>query len=316
VIPDGASQPIRAGRPTALHLARTPVLDRLAAEGAVRRVATTPAGLAAGSEVGIPTVLGFPPAEQVGRGRVEAAAHGVEVPAGLVPWRADVTHPDGRRASLRQAREVAARLGSISRCLGGHRLLLLSASRPADRRVLGLRLRVWDDGPPPVGRLPERTTLICARGAAAGCGRLLGAEVVCPLGASGDTDTDLGAKARAAAAAAVRGEQRVIVHVGAPDEAAHRRHQGGVVQALERLDLELLDPLLEVVRPAGGRLIVCPDHGTDPETGLHIADPVPALVWGEGVAASGPRRLAEHLARDTDLVDPGWLLAGLPIACV
>jgi 2,3-bisphosphoglycerate-independent phosphoglycerate mutase len=316
VIPDGASQPARAGRPTALQLARTPILDQLAAAGAVRRVATTPIGLAPGSEVGIPTLLGFPPAAQVGRGRVEAAAHGVDVPAGLVPWRADVTHPDGRRASMRQARDVAARLGSAARCLGGHRLLLLGASRPADRQVLGLRVRVWDDGPPPAGRLPEGTTLICALGAAAGCGRLLGAQIVCPPGATGDTDTDLGAKARAAAAAIESGEQRVIVHVGAPDEAAHRRHPGGVAQALERLDLELLVPLREVVVLARGRLVVCPDHGTDPDTGLHIAEPVPAVVWGEGIEPSGPRRLAEHLSRDADLVDPGWLLASLPVACV
>lgn len=315
MIPDGASQPIRAGTPTALQIARTPVLDRLAAAGAVRRVASTPAGLAPGSEVGIPTLLGCPPQANVGRGRVEAAAHGVEVPAGLVPWRADVMHPDGRRASVRKAREVAARLGCTALSLGGHRLVLLSASRPADRGILGVRLRVWDDGPPPSGRLPERTTLISARGAAAGCGRLLGAEVVCPPGSTGDTDTDLAAKARDAALAIARGQERVIVHVGAPDEAAHRRDPAAVAHALERVDLELLGPLREVVEAARGRLIVCPDHGTDPVTGEHIPDPVPAVIWGVGVAASGPSRLEEDLARDARLVNPDWLLPSAPTVC-
>ena len=33
VIPDGAAQPLRAGVPTALGAARTPVLDGLAATG-------------------------------------------------------------------------------------------------------------------------------------------------------------------------------------------------------------------------------------------------------------------------------------------
>ena len=47
-IPDGAAQPLRDGAPTALEAARTPVLDALAAEGAVLRVATTPDGLPPG----------------------------------------------------------------------------------------------------------------------------------------------------------------------------------------------------------------------------------------------------------------------------
>jgi 2,3-bisphosphoglycerate-independent phosphoglycerate mutase len=310
VIPDGAAQPIRDTEPTALQRAWTPVLDRLAAEGAVHRLATTPAGLAPGSEVGIPTLLGCPPQAQIGRGRIEAAAYGIEVPEGLVPWRADVTYPDGRRATVRQAREVAERLGCAAHSVGGHRLLLLCASRPANRRMLGLRLRVWDDGPPPAGRLRARTTLVCAPGAAAGCGRLLGAEVVCPTGATGDVDTDLQGKANAAAAAVQRGEQRVVVHVGAPDEAAHRREQSGVVAALERLDFELLGPLRDLVELARGRLSVCPDHGTDPATGAHTADPVPALVWGEGVEPSGPRRLDERAVRDAEILDAAWLLDG------
>ncbi len=313
VIPDGAAQPVRGEQPTALEAAHTPVLDGLAAEGAVRRVATTPPGLSPGSEVGIPALLGCPRVQQVGRGRVEAEAHGVEVPDGLVPWRADVTHPDGRRASVGEAREVAARVRYTAYALGGHRLLLLCISRPADRRILGLRLRVWDDGPPPGGRLPEPITLVCAPGAAAGCGRLLGAEVVCPAGATGDVDTDLRSKARAAAAAIASGEERVVVHVGAPDEAAHRRERDAVVDALERLDLELLRPLRELVARARGRLAVCPDHGTDPATGEHTADPVPGLAWGAGVDPSGPRRVEERLVRDSELVDPRWLSAG-PLA--
>jgi 2,3-bisphosphoglycerate-independent phosphoglycerate mutase len=308
VIPDGAAQPAHPGTPTALEAAWTPVLDELAAEGTVVRVATTPAGLPAGSETGIPALLGAVPVARVGRGRVDAAAHGIEVPDGLIPWRADLLYANGRRASVRQVRDVCAHLPERAFSTGGHRLVLLAPTRPADRRLLGLRLRVWDDGASLEGPLPYPTTIVCARGAAAGCGRLLGADVVVPPRATGDVDTDLGAKAAAALAAVDGGSAHVVVHVGGPDEAAHRRRQDAVVDVLERLDAELLAPLRDAVGMHGGRLAVCPDHGTDPETGRHLAAPVPAVVWGSGVAAHGPGRMDEHAAAGAAVVAAGALL--------
>ena len=275
VIPDGAGEP-------ALRAARMPVLAALAREGSVLRVATTPEGCPAGSETGIPALLGAPPERRVSRGLVDAAAHGIEVPPGMSAWRADLVYGNGRRASVRQARDVCAHLRPGAHAIGGHRLLLVAATRPGDRRLLGLRARVWPDGERLRGPLPEETTLVCARGAAAGCGRLLGARVVIPDGATGDVDTDLRAKAHAAIAAIAGCAARVVVHVGGPDEAAHRRDLAAAAGALERMDAELLAPLREVVAVHGGRLVVCPDHGTDPATGAHDARPVPAIVWGDG----------------------------------
>jgi 2,3-bisphosphoglycerate-independent phosphoglycerate mutase len=308
VIPDGAAQPLRDGMPSALECAATPVLDELASEGVVMRVATTPPGLPAGSETGISTLLGAPPREPIGRGWVDAAAYEVEVPKGLTPWRADLVYRNGRRASIRQARDVCRHLGSNAHAVAGHRLVLMAKTPPSDRRLLGLQVRVWPDGPAPAGALPTATTVVCARGAAAGCGRLLGAEVVVPVGATGDLDTDLRAKAQAVAAALAAGAERIVVHVGAPDEAAHRRDHAGVVGALERVDAELLGPLRELVRSAGGRLAACPDHGTDPLTGLHDPAPVPALAWGAEIDARGPSTLSERAAASAEVVAANELL--------
>jgi 2,3-bisphosphoglycerate-independent phosphoglycerate mutase len=310
VIPDGAAQPPRPGVPTALEASATPVLDSLAAEGAVVRVATTPPGLPAGSETGIATLLGVAPSRAVGRGWVDAAAYGVTVPDGCTPWRADVVYRNGRRASIRQARDICAHLGRHARAVSGHRLVILAAERPEGRRLLGLEVRVWPGGSVPVGELPIQTRVVCANGAAAGLARLLGAEVVVPAGATGDVDTDL----RAKAAAALAGDTpRVIIHIGATDEAAHRRDADAVVVALERLDAELLAPLREAVAAVGGRLAVCPDHGTDPATGRHDRAPVPAVVWGSGVEACGPSVVGERAVASAPVIAAGDLL-GVPVA--
>jgi 2,3-bisphosphoglycerate-independent phosphoglycerate mutase len=308
VIPDGAAQPPRPGVPTALEAASTPVLDALAAEGAVARVASTPRGLPAGSETGIASLLGAPPRRRVGRGWVDAAAYGIEVPPGVTPWRADVVYHSGRRASIRQARDICAHLGPGAHAVAGHRLLLLSRERPPDRRLLGLYVRVWPAGEPPQGSLPLDTTVVCARGAAAGCARLLGARVCTPPGATGDVDSDLRAKAQAALVALAAGAELVAVHVGAPDEAAHRREPDAVIAALERIDAELLAPLRDAVGALGGRLAFCPDHGTDPRSGRHDPAPVPALLWGEGVRADGPATLSERAVRTAPVLSPLALL--------
>jgi 2,3-bisphosphoglycerate-independent phosphoglycerate mutase len=270
VIPDGASA-------ASLAAARTRTLHRLRTEGAVARVRTTPPGLAPGSEVCIPALLGHPPAKQPGRGRVDAAAYGVEVPDGLIPWRADVLLADGTRAPAEIAEIAARRLGAVH--TRGHRLLILAADRPKATP----ELHVWDDGPAPSGTLDPATAIVCGPGAAAGCGRLLGAHVIVPPGATGDVDTDLLAKRLAATAAIDEGWPRVVVHLGGPDEAAHRRDRAAVIEAIERIDAELLAPLANYVEDAGGRLTVCPDHGTDPRTGRHEATPVAAVRWAAGI---------------------------------
>jgi 2,3-bisphosphoglycerate-independent phosphoglycerate mutase len=270
VIPDGASA-------ASLAAARTPTLDRLAEHGKIARIRTTPPGLQPGSEVCIPALLGHPPAKQPGRGRVDAAAYGVEVPDQLIPWRADVLLADGTRAPAEIAVAAAHRLGAVH--TRGHRLLILAANQPKATP----ELQVWDDGPAPSGILDPATAIVCGPGAAAGCGRLLGAHVIVPPGATGDIDTDLHAKTLAATAAIDEGWPRVVIHVGGPDEAAHRRDRAAVIEAIERIDAELLAPLADHINHTGGRLTICPDHGTDPCTGRHDAAPVQSVRWGDGV---------------------------------
>lgn len=326
VIPDGAAE--RPGsEPTALERARTPAIDRLCAMGAVRAVETTPAGLEPGSETGIPSLLGAPPAAQPGRGLIEAAAAGIDVPDGMRAWRCDL-YRDGRRFRAADPAATAAALersapGCRAWHLRGHRYLLVGAREP-DPRLPGLDVHLWGDGARIERACDERTVIVCAPGAAAGVGRLLGARVRIPAGATGAQDTDMVAKRDAALeevqraargaggppaaapgaasggppAAAPGGPpppSLVVVHVGAPDEAAHELDADAKVAAIEQVDALIVAPLADAVLALGGRIRVSPDHGTDPQTGRHLADPVPSVVAGAGVLPEGPDRLVERL---------------------
>jgi 2,3-bisphosphoglycerate-independent phosphoglycerate mutase len=305
VILDGASEPRRDGAPTSLERARTPVLDELATAGDLARLRTTPDGLPAGSEVAIPVLLGWIPAAPVGRGPIEAAARGIAVPAGAGVWRVDVV--DGsRRADADGTRRAAQGLSAAAPAhavhrLHGHRLLVVGPSPlPSAARVAPLV--AWPDGEDIPRCLDGRTVVIAARGAAAGIAALMGAAVVVPDGATGGPDSDLEAKAASARDAIDRGFADVVVHVGGADEAAHARDARGKAAFLERADRELLAPLADAVRTAGGSLQVCADHGCDPATGRHDAEPVPSVTW-PGTGGGRPRRLTERDVAAAPLID-------------
>jgi 2,3-bisphosphoglycerate-independent phosphoglycerate mutase len=309
VILDGAAEPVWPW-PSTLEEADTPALDALCAAGTVARIATTPDGLAAGSEVGIPTLLGAPPERPVARGLVEAAAAGIDVPEGAGAWRVDLHHQDGRRSVTAEALllkpEVADLLPDHEVLhLKGHRLLAVGEKRPEIGAVASLHAHVWQDGAPLPRILDERTVIVCAPGAAAGCGRLLGARVITPRGASGDVGSDLWAKTRAALAALPEADM-VVVHVGGADEAAHHCDRVGKKAMLEAADQDVVRPLARAAHDAGGVLAVTSDHSTCVETGRHDAEPVPVAIAGPGVPRSGPLRMHERLAVATEVLPTLW----------
>jgi 2,3-bisphosphoglycerate-independent phosphoglycerate mutase len=309
LILDGASEPLGT-RPTALELADTPALDALGREGALSRLRTVASGLPPGSEAAIPALLGWVPPAPVDRGALEAAARGIEPAPGERAWRVDAHAGSRGRAGEEDTAAAAACLAAempahpVHR-LGGHKLLLVG---PAPLGPLpaapGARteLRLWPEGIVPPRILDRETVVVAAVGAAAGAARLLGAAVVVPPGATGRPGTDLAAKAVAAAAAIESGVRRVVVHVGAADEAAHARDAAAKVAAIEAADRELVAPLAAAVEAAGGSFMVCPDHGCDPATGAHDGDPVPCLRWP---APEGPHgRLTERDVAALPAVEP------------
>jgi len=82
VIPDGAADvPLNElGGKTPLEVARKPHADWIAAHGKCGTVCNIPAGMPAGSDVAILSVIGYDPREcYTGRAPLEAAAQGIEV---------------------------------------------------------------------------------------------------------------------------------------------------------------------------------------------------------------------------------------------
>ncbi len=121
-----------------------------------------------------------------------------------------------------------------------------------------------------------------------GIGRCAGMEVVDVPGATGDIDTDYAAKARAALAVLPHVDL-VFVHVEAPDEAGHRGSVEEKMRAIERVDAEVLAPL--VAAAAGPAIMVMPDHYTPVSLRTHVDPPVPfVFAGGHGSPRAGVRR--------------------------
>jgi 2,3-bisphosphoglycerate-independent phosphoglycerate mutase len=92
ILPDGAAdvaQDALDGK-TPLEAAETPTLDRLAVDGRIGTVATTPPGMPCGSDICTMSLLGYDPARyHTGRAPLEAAAMGLDLDAQATVFRAN-----------------------------------------------------------------------------------------------------------------------------------------------------------------------------------------------------------------------------------
>ena len=166
----------------------------------------------------------------------------------------------------------------------------------------------WGEGTAP--KLPLFRELRGLRGAVVGAvdlvrglGVYAGLDVLTVPGATGDLDTDYAAKGRAAADALARYDF-VLVHVEAPDEAAHMGSAAEKVSAIERVDAEVLARIWQTTqRPA---VMVLPDHYTPVRLRTHTEVPVPFVYAIAGAKSSGPSAACfdEASAASTGLLVP------------
>ena len=111
-----------------------------------------------------------------------------------------------------------------------------------------------------------------------GIGRALGLVIVDVPGATGYLDTNYEGKARYALKSLQRNDF-VLVHVEAPDEAAHEGDVAAKIRAIEDFDEKVVGNVLAGVPDLGAaRILVMPDHYTPVSVRTHTKEPVPFAI--------------------------------------
>ncbi len=136
-----------------------------------------------------------------------------------------------------------------------------------------------------------------------GAGLLAGLEVINVPGATGYYDTNYQGKA-AAALKTLKSHDFTFVHIEAADEAGHNGDLRQKITAIENFDKHIVGGIVNELKKRGNfRVLIIPDHLTSVEKRTHVADPVPFIIYGEGIPASGVGSFGESQAKAT-----GWLV--------
>ena len=142
-----------------------------------------------------------------------------------------------------------------------------------------------------------------------GLARMVRVDVLDIPGVTDGLDNDYAAQA-AGAIKALDGYDLAVIHIEAPDEAAHAGAIDDKIEAIQRVDEEVISQL-RFWRGDSLRLLVMPDHPTPIKAQTHIDEPVPFLLWGAGFTANGAKRFTESEAKSTSLlIDDGYKIMG------
>jgi 2,3-bisphosphoglycerate-independent phosphoglycerate mutase len=186
----------------------------------------------------------------------------------------------------------------------------VNQARRAGGKPAATSVWFWGQGKRPAvptlsQRFGARGAVISAVDLVNGLGRLAGLEVIKVPGATGFLDTDYAAKGRYGLQA-LSERDFLLLHVEAPDEAAHMGRADLKVEAIERIDELVLGTLLEGLPKLGPyRVLLMPDHATPCKLKTHSNEPVPfAIVGGEALGQPPPasRRYTEQDAAASGLI--------------
>jgi 2,3-bisphosphoglycerate-independent phosphoglycerate mutase len=93
----------------------------------------------------------------------------------------------------------------------------------------------------------------------------------------------------------------VVVHIEAPDEAAHAGSIDDKVEAIQNIDREVISRIYEW-KDNKLDVLIMPDHPTPISLRTHVSEPVPFLLWGCGFDSNGGKRFTEKEAMGTGAV--------------
>ncbi len=139
-----------------------------------------------------------------------------------------------------------------------------------------------------------------------GLAKLFGLTPLAIPGVTDGSDNDYEAQA-SGALAALDDHDLVVIHVESPDEAAHGGDWKAKIEAIERIDAEIV-PLLKAY-DGELRVLAMPDHPTPIAKRTHISAPVPFVLFGPGIEPNGASAFTEAQAESTGmLLKEGWRL--------
>ena len=141
-----------------------------------------------------------------------------------------------------------------------------------------------------------------------GLAQMMGMDVLEIPGVTDGPDNDNVAQVTGALGA-LGNHDLAVIHIEAPDEAAHAGAIDDKIGAIQRIDEQVVSRL----RLWGDdlRVLIMPDHPTPIVTRTHSDEPVPFLLWGTGVAANGASRFTEAEAKSTGFfIEEGYKIIG------
>ncbi len=128
-----------------------------------------------------------------------------------------------------------------------------------------------------------------------GIGRYAGLRNIEVEGATGLYNTNYEGKANAAIKA-LKSDDFVYLHIEASDEAGHEGDVTLKLRTIEDLDSRVIKPIYEAVRTwkEPVTIAVLPDHPTPCELRTHTAEPIPFLIWYQGIEPDSVQTYDEY----------------------
>ena len=147
---------------------------------------------------------------------------------------------------------------------------------------------LWGEGKKPVlptlkSKYNLNGAVIAAVDLIKGIGISAGLKLIDVPGITGFIDTNFEGKAKYAIDA-LNEFDYVYVHIEAPDEAGHMGSIEEKIKAVENINNRVLPVIIEGMKNFNDyRILVTPDHPTPVYLKTHVAEPVPAIIYGTGV---------------------------------
>lgn len=159
-----------------------------------------------------------------------------------------------------------------------------------DRKKRGLNpgnsIWVWGEGKKPqLSSFKEKYgidgSVISAVDLIKGIGLCAGLDSIDVEGATGTLDSNMRGKAEAAIKEFENGKDFIYIHVEAPDECSHQGNRAEKIEAIEKIDADVIQPMVDYLDNCGEpfRILVVPDHRTPVEIRTHSSEPVPYVLY-------------------------------------